>query len=111
MEGWHYRLNRKAVRGQLPLYLLVSLLWAEADFIDIQLRLISENQLRRYQRMSTKSTQGSLAQLWKDFENKRISITQLHRKVAHLSSVIPLKPSFLDDLTTEEQSEDQSEEQ
>ena len=92
VEGWHHRLNKHAVRGKLPLYMLLALLYAEAGFIPYQQRLVSENQRRRYQRKKTKETQGSLAQLWKDFQRQKLSVDQLLRRVSRLSTVIPLLP-------------------
>ena len=51
IEGWHHSLNRRASgRGQLPMYLLITLLHREAMLTAIQIRLVSEKKLRRIQR-------------------------------------------------------------
>ena len=91
VEGWHHRLNRHAVRSNLPMYMLVTLLYKEAYQIPYQMRMVSENQLRRYQRRATKQTEGNLAQLWKDFERNQLSISQLLKKASR-QSVPPCFP-------------------
>ena len=47
VEGWHNGLNRRASgRAQLPMYLLIQLLYREAKLTAIQIRLVSERKLR-----------------------------------------------------------------
>ena len=104
VEGWHNKLNKAAGgRASLPFYSLVALLYGEADWIRIELRLLTADQLRRYQRKETKTTQRKLFKLWQDYENQTISISQLVRKLSHLDSVIPRTA----DEAPEEQSEGQ----
>ena len=44
VEGWHNGLNRRASgRAQLPMYLLIQLLYREAKLTAIQIRLVSES--------------------------------------------------------------------
>ena len=93
VEGWHYRLNRQAQRANLPMYMLIKLLHTEARLIPYQLRLVSQNQLRRFQRRKTKETRGILAQLWKDFEKNGLSIMQLLRKASELTLQLCPTPS------------------
>ena len=81
----------------------MALLYGEADWIRIELRLLTADQLRRYQRKETKTTQRKLFKLWQDYENQTISISQLVRKLSHLDSVIPRTV----DQAPEEQSEGQ----
>ena len=45
VERWHLCLNQKAKKGQLPFYLLVTLLHKEATGINIQVWLVLENKL------------------------------------------------------------------
>ena len=53
VEGWHNRLNLKAQRGNLQLYLLIQLLHSEAKLVPLQKLLITEDKLRRQQRKET----------------------------------------------------------
>jgi len=77
--GWHTQLNNKARRGRLDLYQLVSLLHVEADFVTLQVKLVSERRLRRYQRKAHSSLQGRLSKLWDDFDRGDINSHQLLR--------------------------------
>ncbi|KAL8624484.1 hypothetical protein ACOMHN_053027 [Nucella lapillus] len=43
VEGWHRRLNSKAARGQLNLYLLLQLLSGEAALVSVNLTLLRES--------------------------------------------------------------------
>ena len=49
-EGWHHRINRRAKKGNLQFYLLIVLLYKEASVLPIQVKMVSEGKLRRYQR-------------------------------------------------------------
>ncbi|XP_061184528.1 uncharacterized protein LOC133192550 [Saccostrea echinata] len=57
VEGWHHRINRRAQKSNLPFYVLVILLFKEAACIPNQLKMISEEKLRRYQRKTTRLLQ------------------------------------------------------
>jgi hypothetical protein len=50
VEGWHRRLNERASRGHLQLYLMIQLLYDEASYVDIQVALISEGKSLRHVR-------------------------------------------------------------
>ena len=45
VEGWHFRMNEKAKKGQLPFYMLICLLFEEAQQVNIQVCLVSQNKL------------------------------------------------------------------
>jgi len=47
VEGWHRRLNNRATRGQLQLYVLVPLLHREASILPLQVKLVNEKKLQR----------------------------------------------------------------
>ena len=49
-DGWHRRLNRHAKKNSLPFYLLMKLLHEEAQLVSIEVRLVKEGKLQRYQR-------------------------------------------------------------
>ena len=77
VEGWHNRLNKQAVRGQLHLYRLVGLLHAEASLITLQMQLVSENKLKRYQRKRHREAQGQYIRLWDMYAAHTITTYQL----------------------------------
>ena len=52
-ESWHAHLNRKASTGNLPRYKLIDLLHCNAKIVEINMRLMSETKLLRFQRKST----------------------------------------------------------
>jgi len=56
-EGWHARLNRKAVSGQLPMYKLIDLLHHESQLLAVTTKLLSEHKTQCLQRKSTKNLQ------------------------------------------------------
>jgi hypothetical protein len=85
VEGWHNRLNSRVnLRGPVPFYLCVCELFQEANAIPMQLRMISENKLRRIQRKQTTKTQGKLFALWDDYTDKLISTSTLLKECATL---------------------------
>ncbi|CAC5397976.1 unnamed protein product [Mytilus coruscus] len=59
VEGWHNSVNtRVCTRGPVPFYSLVTELFKEASDIPLQLKLVSEGNLQRYQRKHCSQTQG-----------------------------------------------------
>ncbi|KAI8487178.1 hypothetical protein Bbelb_349760 [Branchiostoma belcheri] len=64
VEGWHTRLNLKAKKAALLLYLLIDLLHREGRLVWMQTRQVCEGQLRRYQRTAYKNLQGRLFEAW-----------------------------------------------
>ncbi|KAI8487933.1 hypothetical protein Bbelb_343810 [Branchiostoma belcheri] len=68
VEGWHTRLNLKAKKSALPLYLLIDLLHGEGRLVRVQACQVCEGQLRRYQRATYKNLQGRLFEAWRKFE-------------------------------------------
>ncbi len=77
VEGYHNRLNRRAKKGNLSFYLLVTLLYHESRDIPLQCKLVKEKKLRRQQRKSAKQTQGRLMQLWEDYGAHRLTTSEL----------------------------------
>ena len=65
VEGWHHRLNDRAERGQLSLYLLVPLLHQEAEMLPLQIKLVSEKKMKRYryQRKDVRTRQARINNL------------------------------------------------
>jgi hypothetical protein len=60
VEGWHGMLNRHAKRGNLSFYLMVRLLHEQAQLVAMQVRLVSEEKLKRRQRKKYRQVQGKL---------------------------------------------------
>ena len=50
VEGWHHRLNQSARRAQLPMYSQIQLLFDESTKVSLQVRMLSENKLKRKQK-------------------------------------------------------------
>lgn len=76
-EGWHNKLNRRARKGNLPFYVLVTLLYNEAKEVTIQTKLVKEKKMRRHQTKQTKKIQGRLWKLWEQYRTKAISTSAL----------------------------------
>ena len=45
VEGWHYRLNQKAQWAGINIYLLLTLLYQEAQMVEVNVRLLSDNKV------------------------------------------------------------------
>ncbi|XP_060573275.1 uncharacterized protein LOC132731165 [Ruditapes philippinarum] len=76
-EGWHNKLNRRARKGNLPFYVLISLLYKEAADVKIQTKLVKEKKLKRYQTKQTKKIQGRLWALWEQYRLRTITTSAL----------------------------------
>ena len=81
-EGWHHRINRRAQKGNLQFYLLISfsLLYKEASLLPTQIKMVSEGKLHRYQRKNSRAIQGKLFRLWSDYETGTVSVNGLLKK-------------------------------
>lgn len=89
VEGWHCRLNLKARKGQLNFYLLVKLLHDEAKLVSIQVRLLSDGKVLRYQKQKYRKQHGQLVNLREEFSNGQRSAKNLLRAVSHHIAVNP----------------------
>ena len=86
VEGWDNRLNTKAERGNLPMYLLVELLHVEASLIPLTKQLITEDKLRKYQRLQTKAIQGRLSKLWAQYRGGEVATSHLLKAVSWIAA-------------------------
>ena len=77
VEGWHHRLNTKAKKGNLPFYMLLQLLHQESEIVQINLVLIHEHRLRRYQKTKYRELQGNIFEAWEKYVEGTLSVTQL----------------------------------
>ena len=72
MESWH---------GMLSLYLMVRLLHEQAQLVDIQVRLVSEERLKRRQRKLYRQVQGKILANWAEYIAGDLSAKQLFPSV------------------------------
>ncbi|XP_052280771.1 uncharacterized protein LOC127878292 [Dreissena polymorpha] len=84
VEGWHNRLNRRAKKGNLASYLLITLLFDEANEVPMQCKLIKEKKLQRHQSRQTRATQGRLCAAWDRYGKKEISTSELLNECCRL---------------------------
>ena len=78
VEGWHHRLNRKAQKPNLQMYILIVLLHRakEARLLPTQLKMVTEGKLRRYQRKKTKELQHRIFALWDKYSEEEVTVNQ-----------------------------------
>ncbi|KAG0717810.1 hypothetical protein GWK47_053698 [Chionoecetes opilio] len=85
VEGWHRRLNSRS-RANEHLYKLIELLYTEASLVPVQVQLVKERKLKRYQKKHFKNMQGRLFTLWDHYINKEIKASQLLAACSHLAA-------------------------
>ena len=91
MEGWHNGLNRRGSgRAQLPMYLLIQLLYWEVKLTAIQIRLVSERKLRRIQRRKYRELQQRIFELWDQYEAGERSARRLLKACSYLNGTVEL---------------------
>jgi hypothetical protein len=90
VEGWHRRLNHRADRRKLQIYMMVPVLYDEAELVDIQVQMVTQGVLTRYQRTSGLRVQVRLFDLWAQYLRDEISASQLVRKASFLNGPRPL---------------------
>ena len=78
------KINRRAKKGNLQFYLLITLLYKEASLLPTQVKMVSEGKLRRFQRKKSKAIHGRLFKVWKDYEDGIVTVTTLLRKCGHI---------------------------
>ncbi|XP_033752756.1 uncharacterized protein LOC117336362 [Pecten maximus] len=85
VEGWHHRLNSRVnTKGPVPFYLLIQELFQETASIPLQLRLVNEGKLKRFQRKRAQKSQRRLFKLWKEYERQNLSTSKFLRKAVSL---------------------------
>ena len=86
-EGWHHRLNFNVPHNHLNMYVLIKSLHHEASILPLQMRLVAQHKLYRYQCRRTQSKQAALKQLWLMYEcaDRTISTSQYLRQCANLA--------------------------
>nr|XP_022305486.1 uncharacterized protein LOC111112335 [Crassostrea virginica] len=84
LEGWHRRLNHSAGKSNLPMYLLVQLLGDESRLANFQVRLLSDEKLRRRQKKDTLRFQGRLFGVWDRHAAGEMSARKALRKISRM---------------------------
>ena len=84
VEGWHYRLNWKAQRAGINIYLLFTLLYQEAQMVEVNVCLLSDNKVRHTQRKSAVNGQMKLHKFWQEYRDGTLSISRLVSACARL---------------------------
>ena len=89
---WHRRFNGKAKGSKLHFYRLVPALRKQANTVSIQVRLVEEQTLARYQRTTYKRSQDRLSILWEQYEAKTIHTSDFLRAVGNIYVVAVPNP-------------------
>jgi len=84
LEGWHGKLNRRARKGNLPFYLMAALLFAEAQDLRLQIRLVREGKLRRHQSKRSKAVEGRIWGAWESFRRGSIRTGELLKTLSFI---------------------------
>lgn len=85
VEGWHNLLNklcRKVGHDNINMYELIEVLHKEAKFVSIQCKLVTDEKLKRYQRLKYQKYQKNIFDLWDSFTEKKITPIQLLRELS-----------------------------
>jgi hypothetical protein len=82
IEGYRNYLNTQAVNGNPPFYLLCRLLHRESSLIPLQVKLVCECKLKRYQCKQSRYIQGCIFSLWDQYAQRQISAITLLRRCA-----------------------------
>ena len=77
VEGWHHRINHRGNGTAPPFYMLVPLLFTEAQLVPIISRFVCEKNLKHYQRKRYRRMQGEIFELWAKYAANDISTSQL----------------------------------
>ncbi|XP_041375153.1 uncharacterized protein LOC121388019 [Gigantopelta aegis] len=86
VEGWHHRLNHRALGTAPPFYMLHT----EARLVPLTCRFVSERKMRRRQRKAFRNLQGKIFELWRRYADGEVSTSRflsacgkLYAPVAH----------------------------
>ncbi|VDI15089.1 Hypothetical predicted protein [Mytilus galloprovincialis] len=88
VEGWHRRLNKKNNDEKPAFYTLIKRLHEEAQLLPIQIKLVSEGKLTRYQRKQARTNQAILFNMWEQYIAGSISTTRLLRQCGRVNGPV-----------------------
>ncbi len=77
-------LNRHAKRGNVSFYLIMRLLHEQAQLVEMQVRLVSDEKMKRRQRKQYRHVQGKLLANWSEYIAGELSAKELLSRCAHL---------------------------
>lgn len=83
VKGWHNRINLKARKGNLNLYLLLKLLHDKGKIVNLQVQLLSEGKVLRKQQRKYNKHHGQLVKLWDEYNNDERPAKQLVKAVSY----------------------------
>ena len=75
-------------KGQLPFYILLHLLHEETKWINLQVHLVLENKLTRYEERRYRKVQSKVLSIWDNYSYGNISASQLLNACAKLVYVL-----------------------
>ncbi|XP_060604396.1 uncharacterized protein LOC132757205 [Ruditapes philippinarum] len=82
VEGYHRRINGKAGRGNVQMYVLIPLLYAESELVSIQAQQVSEHLLTRYRRPKYRKLHEKLEKLWEAYDTRELITSDFLTEVA-----------------------------
>ena len=85
VEGYHRHLNGSAGGSHIPFYVFIPLLHKGAKYISVQMHLVKDDKLARYQRWAYHTQQGCIFDLWQRYEKHEITTEQLLKACSCLS--------------------------
>ncbi|XP_076036583.1 uncharacterized protein LOC143022321 [Oratosquilla oratoria] len=91
VEGWHGMLNRHA-KGYNPSFYKLLHLLEQFHLIQLQVRLLSENKLKRRQLTQYRQVQGQLFELWDEYIAGNKTANELLKRCSHIMA--PTLESF-----------------
>ncbi|XP_041351197.1 uncharacterized protein LOC121370148 [Gigantopelta aegis] len=77
VEGWHHRINNKVGDQPQGIYKLIPELYKEARLLPIQTRMVQEGNLRTYIRETATIRQEDFFQVWGEYKDGELSLSQL----------------------------------
>ena len=92
VEGCHHRINGNASSSHVLFYVLVQLLFRESQHVKLQVRLVKDRMLARYQRRTYRQLQGHLFSLWEKYERHNIITTHLLSTAARIYGPTAIHP-------------------
>ena len=73
LEGYHNRINKKLPRHNPAVYVLLPILYAEAELVEVTCSLVSNQNVKMHRRKKTRDTQARLCFLWDELEDHNIT--------------------------------------
>lgn len=79
-EGWHNRINSRSRQAGINLCELIEVLYEEAEFIPLQVKLLCQKKTIRLQKKKSRTIQAKLFQYWQQYIDKEIRTMDLLEK-------------------------------